>query len=299
MKLNRKSRAFLNTLIFLLPALVIYTVFRIFPAFASFFYGFTDWNGMSKSFNFVGLQNFAEMFRDDLILASIKNTIVYSLVVTVLQNVLGVLLAVLVDNQRIRGSKFFRTVFFLPSVLNTSAICFIWAIILSPVIGVWNPILELLGLTGIFPADLLGTSSSALLSVAAVNIWQFMGYSMMIYLAGLQAVPQNLYEAAEIDGCSGVKKFFHVTLPMIAPSITINVILTTIGSLKQFEHIYVLTNGGPGNASQVIGTAIYKVAFNDTQRYGYGIAISTILMLAIVVVSMVQMFVLRKGEKAY
>lgn len=299
MKQKKKIRNLINALIFLLPALIIYTVFRMYPAVTSLYYGFTDWNGLNKDFNFVGFSNFLEIFKDDMIKQSIANTVIYSLVVTVLQNILGLIFAVLVDNKRMKGKNFFRTVLFLPSVLNTSAICFIWAIILSPVIGVWGTMITKLGLSTFIPIDLLGGSNTALLTIAFVNIWQFMGYSMVIYLAGLQTVPDDLYEAAEIDGCNRRQRFWNITMPMIAPSITINIILTTVGTLKEFEHVYVLTNGGPGNASQVIGTAIYKVAFGDTQRFGYGIAISTLLMLAICGITVVQQIILKKREVAF
>ncbi|WP_069999353.1 carbohydrate ABC transporter permease [Cellulosilyticum sp. I15G10I2] len=299
MKLTRKSRASVSTALFLLPALLIYSIFRLFPAVSSLLYGFTDWNGLSKTFNFVGFKNYIDMFKDNFILLSIKNTIVYCIIVTFFQNLLGLFFAIMVDNKAIKGNNFFRTVLFLPSVLNTSAICFVWAIILSPVIGIWKPMVEALGIGGLLGADPLGSGRTALYYVAAVNIWQFMGYSMIIYLAGLQSVPKELYEAAEVDGCGRFYKFKHVTLPLIAPSITINVILTTVGTLKQFEHVFVLTNGGPGNASQVIGTAIYKVAFNDTQQFGYGIAVSTVLLIAISVISAIQLKVLKGRETAF
>lgn len=282
--------------LFLGPALVIYTIFRMGPALASLAYSFTNWDGLSKTYEYVGLANYIEAFKDELVLTSIKNTILYSVIVVLLQNGLGLFFAVLLDKQWIKGRNFFRVVLFLPAVLNTAAICFIWATILSPTIGVWSDVMKVLHLESVFPHDLLGSSDTALTTVALVNTWQYIGYSMVIYLAGLQAVSKDYYEAASIDGCSQRKQFWKITLPLIAPSITINTILTTVGTLKEFEHVYSMTGGGPGNASHVMGTAIYQVAFGNTQRFGYGIAISTLLMLAVCIVTILQRKLIGKAE---
>mgnify|MGYP004684431843 CR=1 FL=1 len=301
MKLIKTKKAvnIFNTLLFLLPALIIYTLFRMGPAIASLFYGITDWNGLSKDYNFIGFSNYLEAFGDPLFRTAVKNTILYSVVVVFLQNGLGLFFAVLLDKQWLRGRNFFRVTLFFPAVLNTAAICFIWGTILSPTIGIWKPVTQALGISTLLPSDLLGSSGSALITVALVNVWQYIGYSMVIYLAGLQSVSKDYYEAAAIDGCSEYKMFWKITLPLIAPSITINIILTTVGTLKEFEHIYTLTAGGPGNASHVMGTAIYQVAFGSTQRFGYGIAISTMLMLAICAITILQRRIMRKVEGDY
>lgn len=298
-KSKKRWREFSSGALFLLPALVIYTLFRMGPALASLFYGFTDWNGLSKNFNMVGFANYLEAVKDPLVHTAVKNTVLYSVIVVILQNGLGLFFAVLLDKHWLKGKNFFRVSLFLPAVLNTAAICFIWCTILSPTIGVWKPITDALGLQAVLPTDPLGTTGSALITVALVNVWQYIGYSMVIYLAGLQSVSREYYEASAIDGCSEFKQFWKITLPLIAPSITINIILTTVGTLKEFEHVYTMTAGGPGNASHVMGTAIYQVAFGSTQRFGYGIAISTMLMLAICVITVIQRKVMSKAEGGY
>lgn len=298
-KRRKKWRAFGNAVLFLLPSLIVYTAFRMGPALASLVYGFTDWNGLSKTFNFIGFANYLEAFSDPLIHTAVRNTIIYSVVVVFLQNALGLFFAVLLDKSWVRFKNFFRVTLFLPAVLNVAAICFMWSTILSPTIGVWKPITVALGLTKLLPSDPLGSMSIALIPVMLVNVWQFIGYSMVIYLAGLQSVPKDYYEAAAIDGCSGRKMFWKITLPLIAPSITINVILTSVGTLKEFEHVYTMTAGGPGNSTHVMGTAIYQIAFGTTQRFGYGIAISTMLMLAICIVTILQRKLMSKAEGAY
>ena len=298
-KQKKKLRIMGSNLMFLLPALIVYTIFRMGPAVASLFYGFTDWNGLNKTFNIIGFDNYLEALSDPLVRTAVKNTVIYSVVVVALQNGMGLFFAVMLDKCWVRFKNFFRVVLFLPAVLNTAAICFIWCTILSPTIGVWKPVVEALGLASLLPQDPLGSMSGALIPVMLVNVWQFIGYSMVIYLAGLQSVPGDYYEAAAIDGCSGRKMFWKITLPLIAPSITINVILTTVGTLKEFEHVYTMTAGGPGNSSHVMGTAIYQIAFGSTQRFGYGIAISTMLMLAICIITVLQRKVMKKAEGAY
>lgn len=294
--MNKKTRKVVSFLIFLLPALLIYSVFRLVPAILSLGYGFTNWNGVSMDFDFIGLDNFKELFHDKMILTSIKNTVIYTVLVTVFQNGLGLILALMLDRKSIKGKSIFRTILFVPAVLSTAVICFIWSTILNPVVGTWGDIMGAIGLDGLFPQDPLGSTKYALFFVIAINVWQFAGYSMLIYLSGLQGVSEELYEAGAVDGCTGFNKFRYITFPMILPSVTINVVLTTIGCLKEFEHVYVLTGGGPGNATQVIGTAIYKVAFGDMQRYGYGIAISTVLLIAISIVTAIQLKIMNKKE---
>lgn len=294
--MNKKTRKVVSVLIFLLPALLIYSIFRLVPAILSLGYGFTNWNGVSMDFDFIGLDNFKELFHDKMILTSIKNTVIYTVLVTILQNGIGLILALMLDRKSIKGKSIFRTILFVPAVLSTAVICFIWSTILNPVVGTWGDIMGSIGLDGLFPQDPLGSTKYALFFVIAINVWQFAGYSMLIYLSGLQGVSEELYEAGAVDGCTGFNKFRYITFPMILPSVTINVVLTTIGCLKEFEHVYVLTGGGPGNATQVIGTAIYKVAFGDMQRYGYGIAISTVLLIAISIVTAVQLKIMNKKE---
>ncbi len=292
-----KKRRLINITIFLLPALAVYTVFRFYPIVSGFYYGLTDWNGFSPNKNFIGLKNFLEIGKDTLIFTAIKNTIIFTIFVGVLQNGLSLLLAIMLD-QKLKGIAFFRTVFFLPVLLSTAVVGFVWTAILNPVIGSWNVIFDFLGLHSLAKLDLLGNPKTALATIIFVVIWQYLGYSMVIYLSGLQNIPAELYEAVKIDGANGFQRFRHVTFPLLAPSLTINVILSTIGCFKQFDQVFVLTGGGPGDASQVIGTAIYKIAFSNN-RFGYGVALSMLLFIAIAIISIVQMWVLKRREVEY
>lgn len=286
-----------SIMIFLAPALVIYTLFQFYPIVSGMYYGLTDWDGFSSNMNFIGFENFTELSNDPLIYKSIVNTVKLTFFVVVIQNGLGLTLAILLD-RKLRGITVFRTVFFLPVLLSTAVVGFIWSTIFNPVIGSWQAFFQFIGLDSIAKLDMLGNSDTALYTVIFVVIWQYVGYSMIIYLAGLQTIPRDLYEAADIDGANRWKKFKHVTFALIAPALTINMILSTIGTLKMFDHVYVLTGGGPGDASQVIGTAIYTVAFNN-YRFGYGVALSMLLFVAIAIISLIQLKLLKSREVSY
>ncbi|ANE46554.1 hypothetical protein SY83_09995 [Paenibacillus swuensis] len=284
----------LNLLIFLLPAVLIYTVFQFYPAMSGFYYAFTDWDGFSPDVTFVGADNFKAILDDSLFYTAVKNTLIFTVLVMVLQNALALLFAILLD-QKIRGVAFFRTVYFIPALISTAVVGFIWSTILNPVIGSWKIFFNAFGLTQIANMDLLGSPNTALYAIIFVMVWNYMGYSMIIYLAGLQNISKDLYEAAGIDGANRWHKFRNITFPLIAPALTINLMLSMIGCLKQFDHVFVLTGGGPGNATQVIGTAIYTVAFSNN-KYGYGIALSMVLFVSIAILSLFQTFVLKKRE---
>lgn len=292
---NRKKWSTL--LFFLFPATVIYTMFQFYPMVSGLFYAFTDWDGFSPRKNWVGWGNFKEIAEDSLIITAVKNTVIFTFFVVLLQNGLALLLSVLLD-QKMKGIAIFRAVFFLPVLLSTAVVGFIWSTIFNPIIGSWGSIIQLIGMERWARADLLGNPDTALYTIIFVMVWQYLGYSMVIYLAGLQTIPKDLYEAADIDGAGRWEKFKQVTFPLIAPALTINIILATIGCLKAFDHIFVLTGGGPGDASQVIGTAIYTVAFNNN-RYGYGIALSLLLFIAIAIISLVQLKFLKRREDRF
>ncbi len=281
----------------MLPAFLIYLLFQFYPAVSGFYYGLTDWNGFSPKMNFVGLDNIKEIVNDPLIFKSIKNTIIFTVLVVVLQNGLALFFVVLL-NQKLKGIAFFRGIFFIPVLVSTVVVGYVWSTIFNPVIGSWNVFFNAIGLHSIAELDLLGNPNTALYAIVFVMIWQYIGYSMVIYLAGLQNISKDLYEASEIDGANRWKKFRHVTFPLIAPALTINLILSTIGCLKQFDHVFVLTGGGPGDASQVIGTAIYTVAFSNN-RYGYGVALSMLLFISIAIISLFQHWYLKRRELEY
>lgn len=289
-----KTKKRISLLLFLLPATLIYTLFQVYPLLSGFYYGLTDWDGLSPNKVYVGLDNFKEIFHDPLISKALWNTLKFTVLIVILQNGLGLILAIILD-RKMRGLTLFRSIYFVPALLSSAVVGFTWSTILNPVIGSWGPFFEALGLHHIAKYDVLGNSATSLYAVVFTMLWQFTGYSMIIYLSGLQTISRDLYESADIDGANRWKKFLNVTFPLIAPALTINLVLSTIGSLKLFDQVFVLTGGGPGDSSQVIGTAIYTVSFANN-RYGYGTAMSMMLFLLIALVTLVQLSVLKKRE---
>src|SRR5579883_2097477 len=227
--------------LFLLPALVIFTAFVIYPMLASLYYSLTDWDGLAPDLNFVGLANFQQLLSDPSVLTDLKNTLVFAAGVMVLQNGLALLFAIIFVGL-LRRLTFLRVLFLIPTMLSALAIGYIWSYIYTPEFGFLNTFLTRIGLSA-WQQDWLGNPHLVLMSLIFTNSWAFIGFSMVIFLAGLQAVPPELYEAANIDGTSGWQRFRHITLPLIAPSVTINIVLTLIGSMKTFDLIFVMTNG--------------------------------------------------------
>ncbi len=278
----------------ILPAFIVFSVFMLMPLIEAFRLSLTDWDGLFFTEQFVGLKNYREMFSDSYFLNSLKVTLFYSLGVVVIQNFLGLLLALIVD-QDIPFVKGFKSIFFFPALLSAVVVGYIFSYLLSSHFGIMKDIFLFLNLEKAAGLDWLGSKSLSLISVILVTCWQYMGYTMVIYLGALQGVPVELYESASIDGAGGIQKFLKITFPMIAQAVTINVILTSIGCLKMFDLIWVLTGGGPSMATQTIGIYIYRSAFHGN-RAGYGTAVCIFLFLIIVIISFLQLRYFSKRE---
>lgn len=269
---------------FILPALALYLFVVIVPTMRGGFYAFTDWNGLGADWKFVGLDNFGDVFSDRRARASLQNTLILSLVVTVLQNLIALALAVALDGA-LKSRSVLRVIFFTPVVLTPLVAGYIWSYLLAPQ-GAVNALLTSVGL-GSVAHDWLGDPSTALFAVCAAIIWQFTGYAMVIYLAGLTGVPEELVEAATIDGAGAWRTFWSVKLPLINGAIVVNLLLSVIGTLKQFDQVVAMTNGGPGVSSETISTAIMKIAFSAGQ-YPKSIALAVLMTILIAVVAAVQ-----------
>lgn len=278
---------------FVVPALLLYVVFVVYPVGSSMFYSLTNWDGINPHFRFIGLDNFKRLFRDAEVLASLKVSLIYVAAVALIQNGIALFLAICADRP-IRLKTFYRSVIFVPALMSALSIGYVWSYMYQPVGGVINTALDYAGL-GNLAHDWLGDAKYTLWSVIAVNVWQYVGTGMLIYLAGLQAVPTDLYEAADIDGCGRWGKFVHVTFPLIAPALTINLVLSVIAGLKMFDLVFAMTGGGPGYATQVLSLVVYKKAFMQSDM-GYGTAIATVLFFIILLVTIVQLTLLRKRE---
>lgn len=279
---------------FVLPALLLFVFVVLVPSARGVYYAFTDWDGLDPQFSFVGLGNFADMFSDADAMQAIWHTLLIAVSITVLQNGLGLLLALGV-NTAIKSRNVLRVFLFAPAVITPIVTAYLWRNLLGPDGGV-NSLLGAVGLDG--PRqDWLGDPQLALWAVVGVIVWQYAGYSMVIFLAGLQSVPKEIHEAAEIDGAGPVRRFWSVTRPLLAPAFTINLMLSIIGGIKLFDQVYALTGGGPGHATDTISTLIYKDAFT-LGEFGYSIALAVVLTIIVAVASTGQYLVLSRNERA-
>ncbi|OXS52665.1 ABC transporter permease [Cohnella sp. CIP 111063] len=278
---------------FILPAFALYSVFVIWPTLSSINLSFTSWDGINPDIRYIGFENFKEMWNSPRVHNALINTIYLAIALVLLENIVALALAVLVDKVR-WFRNLFRSIFYFPVLMSGIIMGFIWMIILNYNFGVVNQLLDAIGL-GNLKTDWLGNPDFALLSIILSTVWKAAGYYMIIYLAGLQGIPQELMEAASIDGAGRWKQFRHITFPLLAGATTVCVMLSMIGSLKMFDQIAVMTNGGPGFATETLTYIIYRVAFGEG-RQGFGTALALVLFILILLISLVQIKVLRKRE---
>jgi len=286
-KLERKM--FRQYLILVLPGLIIFTIGLIIPLILAVRYSFTSWNGMTKEKPFIGLQNYIKLFGDKEFLNAWWFTIKFTIFNTIIQNVFALLFAVALDTG-IKAQKLYRAAFFIPCLISSLIVGFIWVRMYSNVLPAIN---DLLGTNINFL--LFGDGDTVLLGLLIANNWQWIGYWMLIYLAGLQSIPADLYEAARVDGAGAIRRFFNITIPMLAPAITICIVGITTGSLKVYDLLVASTKGGPGRASTSVIYQIYTTAINGRQ-YGYGSAMSVTLVVILLLVALIQVKVLKNRE---
>jgi raffinose/stachyose/melibiose transport system permease protein len=278
---RRRGRAALeHPLLFVLPALALYGVFLVSPAFQSIGISFTDWNGISPQYDVVGFDNYARVFQDPVARLAIRNNLIWSAVTIVVPVVLGLLLAVLLNGSS-RIMPILRTVFYMPAVLPLVAVAAIWGWLYDPTRGSINQILRVVGLDSL-AQPWLGQDSTALAAVIVAGVWVRTGFPMLLYLAALQGIPQELYESARVDGANRWQQFWHITMPGLRGTNFIVLALSVIESFKVFDLIFAMTNGGPGNSTQVLGTWMFANVF-QYYHAGYGTAIAVIITLAALV----------------
>ena len=280
--------------IFIGPALLIYFMFSILPFFSTIYYSFTDYTDIKNTnLNFVGIQNYLRVFNTPLMVGAIKNSVIYAVIMTVMQTACGLPLAVLV-NKRMRTRNLQRAVFFFPAVFSPLIIGFLWSFILSSSnYGLINNILTSMGLR-VFN---FFSMERALYSVLLSQIWQWTGWGMVVFLANLQSIPTELYEAASIDGTTGLQCFFRVTLPLMCPSVKIIVVTALIGGMKVFDIIYAMTKGGPGDATQTVMTVMMKRGVSDG-FYSTGAAFGVLFFVIVLIISALATKLFGKWSKA-
>lgn len=279
-------------LYFIVPALIIYVLFSIYPLFKGVSLSFTEYAGVGTG-TWVGLDNYHEIFTDHRYIKVLKNTMIYAIVVVVFQNGIGLVFAAVL-NSLPQVRNLLRTALLVPSMLSLVIAGYVWQYLYAPMGGGLNELLASLGLSSLQQVW-LGDSKIALFSVAAVHVWMFVGYSTAIFLAGYAGISSEIKDAARVDGVSPIKSFFHIDIPLLAPAITVNVTLATIGTLKSFEFPYIMTLGGPDYATMTLGLRIFTLIFQDF-KYGMAAALSVVMIVLVALITMVQNSYLRSRE---
>ena len=268
-------------ILFILPAFLIYLLFSIVPFLYTVFYSFTDYTDMNPvNLHFVGISNYLKVFHTPLMTTAIKNSVIYAILLTSFQTILALPLAVVLD-KKLKTRNLLRAVYFFPAVFSSLIIGYLWNFIMSSSdYGLVNNLFHRIGL------DTFNffTANRALFSVIFTQVWQWTGWAMVIYLANLQSISKDLYEAADIDGTSGLQRFFYITLPLMCPSVKIIVVTGLIGGMKVFDIIYSMTSGGPGNATETVMTVMMKKGISDG-FYSTGAAFGVCFFIIVLVIS--------------
>ncbi len=270
--------------LFIAPALISILVFALFPILKGFWLSFTNSNGINQC-EFVGLQNYQKMLVDTEFHASLLNTFIFVLGTVPAIVILSLVFAYFL-NKKLPGRKFFRSVYFLPAIASTVSIAMIWKWLFNESSGLLNMWLNMLGLDSV---HWLSSSKWSMTSVIIMNVWKNLGTNIVIMLAALQGVPHTLYEAISLETNSKWKSFFHITLPMVSPTVFLVSIMTTISAFQVFEQVMCLTNGGPGNSTTVAVLYIYRQAFENF-RMGYASTLAYVLFFIILIITLVQWY---------
>ena len=289
-----KPKNKLEPWLFLLPALIVYTCIVLLPVLWSLVYSFFNWNGISDM-KFVGLGNYARMLSDKKMMAAFKNNLFFMAVGTCVQVFMGLLMATLLSNIR-RGSNTLRVLYFIPCIISSMAICKIFNMLLS--VQPEGLLAAIVKMFGGKPIALLSSYDYALLVVTLVDAYKFCGLYMVIFYSAFMNLDHEIIEASYIDGCTWWQQYIHIRLPMIKPIFFTVLVILVNGTLKSFDVSYILTSGGPGTASELVATYMYKVSFNST-NFGYGSAISVFLLAeSLIAVGIVRMFSRRSEKRA-
>ena len=279
-------------LLFVVPALVLFLVFNLYPLLRTIQLSFFEWNGIDKDMLFIGFAQYKHIiFSNPAFWKSMWNAAYITFLCLTLQNGLALLLAILV-NRQIKGENIFRVIFFLPPVLSGIVVGLIWKFIYDGNFGVLNTCLISLGLEQFKDFAWLSEIKTALSSVAVVHMWKGFGYGFIIFLAGLQTIPNELYESAEVDGANKWQQFINVTVPSMIPVFTMVSVLTVLGAMQIFDLIYSMTQGGPAGHTDVPITKIYQYMNNG--EFGYSTAMAVVFGMLLLIVSLIQFYISKK-----
>lgn len=290
----RRLQDTLTIVLFLLPALVLFLIFVIYPIFQSIYYSLFNWKGFGPAVDYIGIENFAKILGDKIYLLAFKNVLVLIVLSLTFQLPFSMLLAVFVG-RKLPGQVFFRTIFFMPYVLSEVITAIMWLFLYNPdpSRGFINAVLILI--PGLKAQAWLGNPDIVLAAIFIALTWKYFGFHMLLYVTGLQNIPAEIEEAAIIDGANNVQKFFRVTLPLLDGTIRTSIYLSVLGSLQQFILVWIMTKGGPVNASETLSTYMYRFGFVRFQL-GYGSAVAIYMFLICLIFSLIYLQLTRRPD---
>jgi len=289
---SRMRQSMISGYTFIAPAIIFFVVFIAYPILFIGYGSFFKWSTLSDM-RFVGLGNYVTLFQDDVFGITLRNSLFWILITIPVQAFIGFLLAYVIEENLTKYKSFFRTLFFIPVVTSVVVIAILFKNMFSPYQGLITNIIYSLGVKG--PLDWLGNVHAAIFAIIVVNIWEWTGWSMLLYIAGISQIPEEIKEAADIDGARGYKKIIHIFLPSLTSVHKSLMMLGIIGSLQTFALVYNMTNGGPNSASEMPGTYIFRMGFK-VQQMGYASAISVIILLIALFFTAFQVLTIGSGN---
>lgn len=274
--------------IYLAPAMVVIIVFLYLPIVLNFMNSLYKWGAMSTDVTFVGGKYYKQLLEDETIRVAVKNNLVFAIMSVACQIGVSLVIAAVLESRFLRKwQSVFRTIYFVPSLLMVTVTGITFKMLYSPSIGMINPILERIGIDT-SNIDILGNADSAIFGVAAASQWQYIGYTVVLFIVAMQSISEDIYEAAEIDGANSIQRFLRITVPMMKDTIMINMIIVITGAVRVYDEVYVMTNGGPGRATQTLATYLYQVGFKNDQM-GYASAIAFFVFVVTFFLGLLQM----------
>lgn len=282
----------LAIILFALPALCVFTVMVFYPIVQVFVKSFYEWNGLGSG-TFIGFDNYKKLFGDTVFQLSNKNALIFALIITVFQMTLASIFALVVSDKKTKGRDFLRVTYFIPVVLSVTVVCQLWLAILNSDTGLLNTIFTTLGIN--YQQNWLSDRHVAIYVIAFVNAWQWMGYQFALIMAGIKSIPNDYYEAARIDGASTLLAHLKVTIPLLKETYKICLTISLTGGVKAFTEMFIMTKGGPGNATYTLTYLMYKAAFREF-RYGYGMASASMLVIQCLIIILIINWLFRDKE---
>jgi len=293
---KRQLRKTLEPLPFVLPSIILLGFFMYYPLIQNVYYSFFQFSAFSPTKVFVGFQNYAYLFEDEIVITALRNNLRYAIVSVIFQVCFGLVLAAILEDPSFRRiAPLFRTMFFIPVTISISVICLLFGFIYRPMDGLLNQFLSLIGLDSL-TRPWLGSSKTAIWATIAVSQWQSIGYVMMLFIVAIQKIPEELYEAAEIDGATKIRRFFAITLPQVKEMFFVATLVTVTGSVMVFNEPYILTQGGgPGTSSITIAVHMYQSGFFKDMM-GYASTLAVVIFLISIALGIFQLLVFKSGE---